>query len=183
MKIFGIGLSRTGTASLSAACEILGLRSKHYPPIVYRFNRNWGLKHRDLQAYDAFSDISVIPIYKQLDRRFPGSKFILTVREKESWLTSCGKFGRFKGDFKASPKILAIRRAVYGCEAFDRDLFSDAYDRHYRDVRAYFGDRCKDLLVLDICAEPSWDALCGFLGMTVPAVPFPHANRGAVSNA
>ena len=28
------------------------------------------------------------PFYAQLDRAFPGSKFILTVREKEAWLRS-----------------------------------------------------------------------------------------------
>jgi hypothetical protein len=66
-KVFGIGLSKTGTTSLSAALAILGYRSKHFP------------KDEDFARYDAFSDITVAMKFKTLDRFFPGSQFIYTV--------------------------------------------------------------------------------------------------------
>ena len=78
-KVFGIGLSKTGTTSLSAALAILGYRSKHFP------------KDEDFARYDAFSDITVAMKFKTLDRFFPGSQFIYTVRDEPAWLASRGK--------------------------------------------------------------------------------------------
>ena len=36
----------------------------------------------------AITDITVAPYYAQLDQLHPGSKFILTTREKNAWLAS-----------------------------------------------------------------------------------------------
>lgn len=182
MRIFGLGLSRTGTSSLSRALEILGYRSNHYPSVSYRFGHFFGLKRQDLRNFDAFSDISILPIYRQLDRKFPGAKFIFTTREKEAWLSSCANFERLKAGYAVNAKTRAIRRAVYGCETFDRERFSSAYDRHEQEIRAYFATRPGDLLVLNVCAGQDWSALCQFLGKDIPDGPFPHDNRGVASS-
>ena len=36
------------------------------------------------------------------------------------------------------------------------------------------------LLVLDIAAGDGWPELCPFLGVPVPAAPFPHSNAARV---
>jgi len=121
MRVFGIGLSRTGTSSLARALGMLGLRTMHFPSLRFFAGQFWGLKRRELDGYDAFTDIPVIPVYKQLDRRFPGSKFVLTVRDMDPWLDSCEGYHRFQPGFEVSTKTRALRRVVYGTEVFDRE--------------------------------------------------------------
>jgi hypothetical protein len=78
-KVFCLGLSRTATKSLSRALEILGYRSRHYPPFTFRYTqlgRLFGLRQLRLargvtRRWDALSDIPVIPFYKELDAAHP----------------------------------------------------------------------------------------------------------------
>jgi hypothetical protein len=44
-------------------------------------------------------------------------------------------------------------------------------------ARAYFKDRPKDLLWLDIPSGQGWEKLCPFLGLPVRYDPFPWKNR------
>lgn len=116
MKVFCTGLSRTGTTSLCAGLELLGLRAKHFPLAMFgnaerfggpafrpRLSRNplrrWQL-HRELKAlrctdplvmlgsYDVFSDLPVPLYFTELDRRYPNAKFIHTTRPLADWLAS-----------------------------------------------------------------------------------------------
>jgi len=195
-KVFGIGLSRTGTTSLNTALCILGIKSIHFPDDVQTYRELMEAKYdlTVLKTYQGITDTPVVPIYPQLDQAYPGSKFILTVREKESWLDSVEqywkKFGWARGNpdlFTMSPKkyhylseygCWAFHRiAVYGCCVFDRARFSYVYDVHYRNVLAYFASRRHDLLVFNICGGDGWAPLCKFLDRPVPDVPFPHQNR------
>ncbi len=96
-KVFGIGLSRTGTTSLTQALHLLGYKAIHFPhdsvtrAQVYHFfdSELQCLSLALLQEADAITDTPVCCLYKALDQAYPGSKFILTVREKHSWLRSC----------------------------------------------------------------------------------------------
>lgn len=175
-RVFGIGLSRTGTTSLSQALEVLGFRTKHYPFPRSFAGRLLGIRPPLLEQYDAFTDISVIPFYKRLDKRFPGSRFILTERDLDEWLDSCRTFPRFRSGFEPNDVVLAVRRAVYGIESFDVDLFRAAHLAHVADVERHFRDRPGDLLRMDICAGDGWEPLCTFLDRPVPDAPFPRLN-------
>ena len=155
---------------------MLGFRAKHFPSLRFFAGRFWGLKRRELERHDAFTDIPVIPVYKQLDERFPGSKFILTERDVEAWLGSCEGFRRFQPGFETSPKVRALRSAVYGTEIFDRERFRRVYAEHEADVERHFADRPGDLLRMDVTAGDGWERLCPFLGRRVPEEPFPHLN-------
>ncbi|WP_017732388.1 sulfotransferase family protein [Nafulsella turpanensis] len=176
-KIFGIGLSKTGTTSLGAALEILGYKTKDFPSIKYIPHFLLYIKDKHLQHYDAFTDVPVIPFYKKLDKKFPGSKFIYTYREKEDWLRSCELYPRFNLPFRKLPlKIIKLRTQVYGTYKFDRNKFSDAYDRHHADVMSYFKEKPEQLLCMNIIKGEEWEPLCNFLNHPVPAVPFPSRN-------
>jgi len=166
-KIFGIGLSKTGTTTLTQALEILGYSAVHFPR-----------SFKEIEFCDAATDAPVADIFTVLDAKFPGSKFIYTVRDREQWLRSCEKYYSVR---KRRPDDLALelRRKIYGKAEFDRDLFAAGYENHHQHVMAYFADRPDDLLVLDICGKDAgWPPLCAFLGKPVPATPFPVANKG-----
>ncbi len=184
-RIFGIGLSRTGTRSLSMALHILGWDTVHYPADQTTFeelsNAQYDLSI--LKEYHGITDITVAPFYAQLDTQFPGAKFVLTVRDREHWLNSCQNHWKdrpaFAGTETPEQEIyMKIRRllraAVYGCYTFNIDRFNWVYEQHLSHVRSYFRDRPNDFLELDICSGAGWDPLCRFLGQPVPQQPFPH---------
>jgi hypothetical protein len=170
-KIFGIGLSRTGTTSLHRALEILGYRSVHYPPP--------DSIDALLEDHDALSDTPVACRFRELDCRYPNSRFILTVRDFRSWLTSTRRF------FAGPPPEQAWRREVrletYGRLDWDRRAFLHAYHRHIETVTEYFATRPEALLILDVVAGEGWEPLCDFLEKPVPALPFPHEYPAAVA--
>ena len=89
-KIFGIGLSRTGTLSLTNALSILGIKTKHFPDdkITQSELRTGQYKLSILNNYQALADIPISPYYAEFDRLFPGITFILTTRSIDSWLKS-----------------------------------------------------------------------------------------------
>lgn len=187
-KVFGLGLSKTGTSTLSEALDILGIRSIHYPHDDQTFDE---LKRGDyslsvLRHYRSVTDTPVAPYYAQLDQTWPGSKFILTVREKNSWMRSAENHWRIlknTGQYAADSRFQAftdfVNASVYGCLYFNAERFSFVYDRHIRSVREHFEGRPEDLLELDIVGgKGGWKELCEFLGLAVPAgIPFPHAYR------
>ena len=171
--IFGVGLSKTGTTSLGAALDRLGLRCVHYPPAGAMLAGDFSV----LDDYDAACDISVSAVFRELDRAFPGARFLLTTRDEDRWLASAERnfAPHLIEKYDGRPEAEVFRR-VYGVTRFDRRAFIDARRRHEDAVRAHFRRRPDDLLELDLCADPSWDALCGFLGVDTPGEPFPHEN-------
>ncbi|BCS31451.1 hypothetical protein TBR22_A06520 [Luteitalea sp. TBR-22] len=185
-KVFGLGLSKTGTSSLAEALTLLGIRTIHYPSdaTTLRELRAGCTSLTVMASYDAAVDIPVAPYYAQLDAAYPGSKFILTVREEGAWLRSVELHWQLMMDWWQRAEDFRrfqefISGVVYGAVEFDRDRFARAYAQHRAGVLAYFAGRPDDLLVMDVAAGDGWDALCPFLGVPTPnpPVPFPHANE------
>lgn len=167
MKIFGIGLSRTGTTSLAYALEEVGFDVLHYPNENLLFSPN----------NDGACDIPVAAHYKELDRKFPNSKFIYTIREQDDWLNSVEKYLERKKGRKISAWQMQNRIAVYGRTDFNRDVFAAAYDKHDNDIREYFVGREQDLLITNICAGDSMRGLVSFVGAESDISTFPHKNK------
>lgn len=176
-KVFGIGLSRTGTTSLARALEILGYRTVHCPRDIVEI-AGW---------CDACSDITVSMRYKILDVVFPGSKFVYTIRNIEHWLDSCERhfndkerLDRPRHDYSEATAIYAAYTEAeiktYGQLDFDREVWRATYNKHDEDVKSYFSGRSQDLLEIDISKTKKWDQLLSFLGIS--EVPFPHLNKG-----
>ncbi len=192
-KVFGIGLSRTGTTSLTQALQQLGYQAIHFPhddvtrAEVYRFfaSPSQSLSLALLQEADALTDTPVCCLYQALDHAYPGSKFILTVREKYAWLASYqSHWHRHPSLFRERPEgFLAhyshfLNHRLYGTQSADPQLLASAYDRYTAQVFEYFRERPEDLLVLDICGGDGWSKLAPFLGLAIPQLPFPWENRG-----
>ena len=176
-KIFAIGLSRTGTLSLTRALKLLGIKAKHYPndPVTRRELKGGTYRLTILNEYRALTDIPVAPYYPQLDEVYPGSKFILTTRPTDAWLESVERHYRNYVEHQRDEFDDFIAACVYGTLHFSRRRFAYVKDTHEAACRRYFEERGEQFLVLELGS--GWDALCPFLGCPVPATPFPHANH------
>ena len=183
-RVFAIGLNKTGTTSLDAALRLLGYRTLHWggPEARRRVRRAMAageplLDHLDPEP-EAVSDLEeVTHNFELADRQYPGSRFVLTVRDVGAWLDSrrqhVERNRRRKAEGRYQGRFLAI----------DPEAWAAEYRRHERRVRGYFAGR-DDLLVLDVAGEADpWPALCGFLGRDVPDELFPHANRSPEAEA
>lgn len=176
-KIFGIGLGRTGTLSLTHALTRLGFKTKHLPRFYTDHDGKARVDWADFDAYDALTDESAALVYREADRRYPGSKFILTVRDVESWLRSRENISNvMRESWAHNPAVAVLHEALYGLPRFDNHVYAEAYRRHNEAVRRYFADRPQDLLVMDICGGDGWESLCPFLGKPIPGESFPRAN-------
>jgi len=149
----------------------LGYRSIHNPGKLRR-EQYEGRFYFSFDAWDALTNFGE-HIYPQLDAAYPGSKFIVTVRDKQRWLDSCAwKF--------AEPSISdggnKVRTETFGCHVFNRERFSYVYDKHLRDVRDYFRNHPDQLLEFHIDAGDGWGKLCSFLDQPIPTSPFPARN-------
>jgi len=178
MKIFGIGMFKTGTTSFGAALGLLGLKAfpnswgilnwdgwdpRQKPPL---FRRRWKKILRFANKYDGLCDAPWLFLYKQLDQHFPNSKFVLTTRDYE----------------KVASSDLAMwrRENVPPHKIPPKEQFVNRIRIHEEMVLEYFKDRPHDLLVMNICDHgDGWEKLCPFLGQPIPKdIQFPHANKG-----
>jgi hypothetical protein len=176
-KILGIGMGRTGTTSLARALEILGYRAKHCPQFYLDDDGQLCVSQRDIELYEALTDEPCILVYQDVDRRYPGSKFILTVRGMDDWLRSIQDNGNALREWRAQfPAVPVLHRELYGTAEFDPVTFAEAHRKHVTDVKAYFRNRPQDLLIMDICRGEGWERLCPFLGKPIPDAPFPRLN-------
>ncbi|HHM04769.1 MAG TPA: hypothetical protein ENJ19_03390 [Gammaproteobacteria bacterium] len=176
-KIFGIGLSKTGTTSLAGALTILGYRTRDYIGVTRYTPRDLScIPTEELDVHDAFTDTPIPSFYRELDQAYPGSKFILTVRDAKGWLKSCKKQFTVRHAEIQNEATRLLTQEMYGCTSFDEEKFLAGYNRFVAGVKEYFKDRPQDLLILDLCGGEGWAELCGFLGKPVPDVPFPVSN-------
>jgi len=176
-KIFGIGLSKTGTTSLAHALEILGYKTKDYPGIEnYRTGDLSCFDPQVVNANDALTDTPIPSFYRELDAKYPNSKFILTVRDREGWLKSCRKQFTERFAERQTEAHDHLFMDLYGCTVFDEQKFLEGYEKFVSGALAHFKDRPQDLLVINVTAGEGWEKLCPFLGQAVPDIPFPKAN-------
>jgi len=176
-KVFGIGLSKTGTSSLAQALQRLGFATKDCMGVTrYVAGDLSSIDMDTVLANDALTDTPIPSFYRELDARFPGSKFILTVRDRDGWLQSCRKQFNERFAAKQTAAHKQLFEDLYGTDVFDEQRFTSGYRRFVEDVFEYFKDRPQDLLVMNVSAGDGWEELCPFLGRQIPNSPFPKAN-------
>lgn len=181
-KILVIGFQKTGTTTMTAALRALGFSVAQASQAVNLALRGDKLTPEQIDETvrriafevadkaDAVQDSPYPLLFKELDARYPGSKFIYLDRDPDSWVKSVvGHFGAGGNGLrdwiygKARPK---------GNEEVYRRRFVD----HRDEVRAYFKDRPDDILIMDLAAGDGWLKLVPFLGADFP-MPFPHRNK------
>ncbi len=169
-KIFGIGLSKTGTTSLAKALRVLGYDAIHAQTA------------KDIHNYQAVTDMPVAARFQELDLMYPNSKFIMTIRDKQEWLKSCRRHFGNGNDLLRYKKEVAIEYAfcrgkLYGSLEFNDEIWLMAYSWHLSQVFDHFADRSNDILWMDITHSDGWQMLCSFLDKPIPQQVFPHLNK------
>ena len=177
-KVFGIGFHKSGTSSLGHALEILGYRvcgviqERNRKDLAERLHE-FAWDYVDNQSHDAFQDNPWPILYREIDERYPGSKFVLTVRPTEKWVASQVRhFGT---------KMTTMRQLIYGagCPEGNEAVYAERFDHHNAEVRAYFEGRPQDMVEIELGAPDSWELLCGLLDQPAPGVDWPHSNPAA----
>jgi hypothetical protein len=170
MKIFCIGFNKTGTTSLHAFFNSLGLRSYH------GMYNEWNINDPRFGEYDCFSDGNHHD-FIELDQNFLNSKFILTSRRLDNWLISrvrhieirrmVNKSGWMRKEYEANPRRALERWITFRAPYYER-------------VFSYFSNRPTDLFCLNICdgelnQKQNISRLLTFLSMPPnAAVELPH---------
>jgi len=131
MKIFGIGLSRTGTVSLTIALKILGYNVIHSP----RPELVPELLH-ELRKWDGATDAPIALAFEEIDRMFPDSKFILTTRSLESWLKSYENYLSKRP--KQATNVAVMQKKLYGSVEFNKEEYTKAFNKHHAKVIEYY---------------------------------------------
>lgn len=199
-KVFVVGLNKTGTTSLAAALRELGWKVGKQEEAELMME-DWAAGNvapivDHCRTADAFQDIPfALPgAYRELDRLFPGSRFILTVRENaRAWHESLTRFhtkivgkGRLptpddlkEFGYRAPGWTWRAQQLAFGIDEsnlYDPDHYLALYDAHQRDVMSHFEGRPDDLLVLNVADPDAAARLCRFLGAKERLQEMPHLN-------
>jgi len=163
-KIFCIGFSKTGTTSIHHALDILGYRSLHWPRAHIDPEKGW-INFFKKSKFDAFSDSPLYRpgFFKEIDKAFPNSKFILTIRNPESLTKSWSNY------FSKSPWNIDDEK--------DKNRITKDYNDHKKDVIEYFKGKPSQLLIFDVFSGDSWEKLCKFIDKPIPDVEFPYKRK------
>ena len=178
-KVFGIGLTSTGTLSLNTSLKILGFNTRHDPMDVDMIQclANGMIANLSfLEQCDGVIDSQMIPFYPQFDEEYPGSKFSYTYREVEDWIASMAhKATPGKRDITGTSQQFT-RISIYGAIQYSESVYRHRHRTHHLSVMDYFKDK-DNLLVLRVCEGEGWEKLCPFLGVDIPDVKFPFKNK------
>ena len=186
-RIFGIGMHKTATTSLHLAMKLLNFDSAHWisahwAKAIWLEMNQWG-KSNTLEKSYHLCDLPIPMLFRELDKGYPGSKFILTTLDDEVWVEAArihwSPKNRFRAAWDSDPFSHQVHQALYGIRHFDRDVFLARYRKHNAEVREYFKDRPEDLLEMPMSLGDSnahWTALCSFVDRPIPSVSYPHGN-------
>jgi hypothetical protein len=201
LKIFCIGHNKTGTTSIQTVLGDFGFMvgSQTEAEILTTdwITRDFRRIIEYCKTADAFQDVpfSLDFTYQVLDHAFPGSKFILTVRNSaDEWYESLTRFyGNVLGvngiptanDLKkyqgaGEGWLWRFQKYVYGVTEdtlFDEKLYKSYYTNHNNRVVRYFRFRPQDLLILNLSDPSAMESLCKFLGIRYTGQVMPHLNK------
>ena len=186
MKVFGIGMFKTGTTSLEYALRILGFN--HINNLTFFNGKPFDYSSKNIEnvkndydyesfskeeinklklaidSYNAFSDHPWMWFFKKAYEIHPSGKFILTTRKDEETLAN-------------SDYNYWIANGVDENEIPNKEDFIYRYKKHNDEVRKYFKGNSN---FIEICFEngDGWEEICNFLELPVPEIDFPHMNKG-----
>jgi hypothetical protein len=195
LAVIGSGFGRTGTASLKRALETLGFGPCHHMEEVMGHPEqvaHWqafvaGQPVEWDQVFDGYRSQVDWPgahVWRELAVAYPAAKVIHSQRPEDSWWKSfsstIGKLFAIRKDVPLPPHVMAMMDAMeiaiieqtFGGQPIDREVALAAYRRRAEDVRAAVPP--ERLLLYDV--KEGWEPLCAFLGVPVPAEPFPRIN-------
>ena len=191
LKVVGSGLGRTGTKSMQTALNMLGVGPCHHMVEVFAHPEsmqwwidasegrpNWDLIFKD---YQSMVDYPGAAFWKQLADHYPDAKVLHTVRDPDKWFDST-QATIFAPQAQARTDGESVRERFFASfmgpmrgHLDDRAFMTDHFRKHTEAVKAAIP--AERLLVFEV--GEGWDRLCKFLGVPVPAEPYPSENSTA----
>ncbi len=189
LQVIGAGLGRTGTMSLKLALEHLGFGPcYHMAEVLVQARRNiplWldvihGKPDWDavFAGFAASSDYPACTYWRELAEYYPEAKVILTLRDADGWFDSVSRTIFAEGGPSSAvegPMAEFMHGAVIGDFADriqDRDFMTAYFERRNAEIIAAVPP--ERLLVHH--PGDGWETVCRFLGVPVPAEPYPRVN-------
>ncbi|GDX52970.1 sulfotransferase family protein [Bacteroidota bacterium] len=174
-KIICVGYQKTGTTTIRQALTILGYKiaGNNHNLLLPILHKRFDIILDFIDKVDAVADNPWPKIYKELDIEIPGCKFILTLRDEESWYKSVSSH---IGELR-NPMHEWLYGKGKGVPKYNKESVIETYRNHLAEVHEYFKNRPEDLLIMDLKKGDGWEKLCAFLNKEIPEIPFPHANK------
>lgn len=201
--MFCIGQNKTGTTSVEAVLKQLGYKMGNQAKAELLIH-DWAKRDFNniiklCKSADAFQDIPFSNdfTYEILDYAFPGSKFILTVRNnKDEWFDSITRFhtkliGKDRlptaDDLKAFPyrytgwmwENMQLKYGIDETTLYDYKIYTDQYEKYNQRVIEYFKYRPDDLLIINLADSDAMKNLHDFLGFEFDGSEMPHLNKSS----
>jgi hypothetical protein len=197
LAVIGAGFGRTGTLSLKAALEKLGLG-----PCYHQYElighpdhaSSWTAANAGdvealrvpLHGYQSTVDWPGCSFWRELSEMFPEALVVLSVRPSERWYASFRETvgavlalnqkrevpPMFAPVVEMNDQVVRVRCFGSDYDVDDKARVIAAYEAHNAAVR---GGIAPDRL-LEFDVVEGWDRLCDFLGVPVPEVAFPNIN-------
>ncbi len=190
LKVIGSGLGRTGTKSMQTALNMLGVGPTHHMVEVFAHPESiplWvaaGQGKPDWDAifdgYGAMVDYPGAAYWRELAAYYPDAKVLHTVRDPDKWFDSTQATIFAPGsaaDTQDGPMVPFFESFMGDLRhhLHDRAYMTDYFLRHTEAVKAAIPP--ERLLVFEV--GEGWERLCQFLGVPVPAEPYPSENSTA----
>ena len=201
-KIFCIGLNKTGTTSLKTEMALQGFTVGNQRQAELLFDdwvkRDFKRIARYCHTSEFFQDVPFSYPYTfiAMDQAFPGSKFILTIRDNaEQWYNSLVRFhGKLWGNGNVPPTTEDLRNATYikkgwpyqirflvhdvpEDDPYKKDVMLSYYRNHTDMVMEYFRHRPQDLLIINLKKPQDYLRFCEFIGRKPEREGFPWENK------
>jgi hypothetical protein len=200
MKFFCVGHNKTGTTSLLHEFSEFGFNvapqhegeklledylSKDYQKII-----------DFCEKYDVFQDVpfSLKNTYKLIEKEFPESKFILSVRNSsEEWYSSVINFHSKIFGHNQIPNIHNLLEAnhikkawiwtymqnVYDVDSenpYDRKKLIDYYESHNKEIWEYFSQK-NNFISINLSKDSDYDRFKKFIDKSNNRTSFFHLNK------
>ena len=198
LELIGAGLGRTGTLSLKAALERLGVgpcyhmievlrapeRGQHWLEGAQTGSHDWDAI---FHGYRSALDWPTAAYWRELAERYPDAKVLLSLRDADRWHDSVMNtlyLMMTKDPPEQAPETLQdFARAMYalifektfGGRLEDRTHATRIFEAHNQAVI----DAVPASRLLVYRPGDGWDPLCRFLDVPVPDEDFPHRNDTA----
>ncbi|MGD9638335.1 MAG: sulfotransferase [Alphaproteobacteria bacterium] len=200
-KIFCIGQNKTGTTSLRQVFLDLNIvvgnqrTAENFLEEYLEGNFEPIIKYCKTGQFFQDFPFSFPPTYKYIDKAYPNSKFILSVRDNpEQWYNSVVNFHAKLFGNGHIPKKEDLQKAIYIREGYvwksfsniyktpeddlyNKDMMIDYYNKYNNEVIEYFADRPNDLAVINVSQNDDYKKLMNFLSIKSPFNAFPYKNK------
>ena len=191
LKVIGAGLGRTATLSLKLALEHIGFgKCYHMSEMLANLRVHlplWiatakGDSHWEaiFDGYQSTTDYPGCMFWRELVESYPEAKVILTTRDPDTWFESVSATimsPEHRARFEGHPAMaeffrLTVFEGDLGQRLGNRDRMVEYFNAWNK---AVIDEVPADKLLI-YGAGDGWEPLCAFLGVPVPAEPYPRVN-------